>query len=144
MVAETMSGARTNDDPLKLISLLARVSELASEHSVPSVFAGLRCETGNAEFPGFLDYLESTLRVEDAIFRMTRERAVVHLADIDQEGAREVLGRVLADFRSECPAVEPSSFDMRLYQIDSGVGEVRAKVLLPALFAPRQGGAGKS
>ena len=74
-----MSGARSNDDPLKLISLLARVSELASEHSVPSVLAGLCCETGNLEFPGFIDYLESTLRVEDAIFRMTRERSVVQL-----------------------------------------------------------------
>jgi hypothetical protein len=33
---------------------------------------------------------------------------------------------------------------MRLYQIDSGAGEVRAKVLLPALFAPLQGDSRKS
>ena len=131
-----MSEARSNDDPLKLISLLARVSELATEHSVPSVLAGLCCKTGNLEFPGFIDYLESTLRVEDAIFRMTRERAVVHLADINEDGASEVLNRVLADFRSECPVVEHSSFDIRLYQVDSGAEEVRAKVLLTALFAP--------
>jgi len=135
MVATTMSTQRTNDDPLKLIALLARVSELASQHSVASVMAGLKSAVGNLEFPEFIDYLESTLRVEDAIFRMTRERVVVHLADIDERGAAEVLERIMRDFRDEFPAVEPLAIDMRLYEVEAGQEEIRAKVLLPALFA---------
>lgn len=133
-----MSGPRTNDDPLKLIALLSRVSELASQQLVPSVMAGLRSDVGNSEFPEFIDYLESTLRVEDAIFRMTRERVVVHLADIDEGGASEVLERTLRDFRDEFPAVEPIAMDVRLFEVEAGRDEVRAKVLLPALFAPKQ------
>ena len=135
MVATTMSTQRTNDDPLKLIALLARVSELASQHSVASVMAGLKSDVGNLEFPEFIDYLESTLRVEDAIFRMTRERVVVHMADIDERGASEVFERILGEFRDEFPAVEPLAMDMRLYEVPAGQEEIRAKVLLPALFA---------
>jgi len=138
MVATTMSGQRTNDDPLKLIALLARVSELAQEHSVSSVMAGLRSDVGNFEFPEFIDFLESALRVEDAIFRMTRERVVVHMADIDEAGASTVLERIMRDFRDEFPAVEPLAMEIRFFQVLSGDEEIRAKVLLPALFAPEE------
>jgi GGDEF domain-containing protein len=122
---------------LKLIVLLARVSELSAQHSVASVMAGLRCDVGNLEFPEFIDYLESTLRVEDAIFRMTRERVVVHLSDIDESGAGEVLERIQRDFQDEFPSVEPLAMEVRLFEVEAGRDEIRAKVLLPALFSPQ-------
>jgi GGDEF domain-containing protein len=137
MVATTMPGPRSNDDPLKLIALLARVSELAHRHSVNSVMTGLRSELGDAEFPEFIDFLESTLRVEDSIFRMTRERVVVHIADVDEAGATEVLERLLSDFQSEFASVEPLAMDVRMFPVPAGTEEIRAKVLLPALFAPK-------
>ena len=133
-----MSGPRTNDDPLKLIALLSRVSELAYRHSLTSVMAGLRSDVGDSQFPEFIDFLESTLRVEDSIFRMTRERVVIHLADVDEPAATEVLERTLADFQSEFPSVEPLSMDVRLFTVPAGTEEVRAKLVLPALFVPKR------
>jgi len=71
-----------NDDPRKLSAMIARVSELAETHAVSSVVVGVAAEEGDLLFPDYLAYLESALRVEDQIFRMTRERAVLYLADV--------------------------------------------------------------
>ena len=131
-----MTVQKNADDPLKLMAMLGRISELSSQHSVTSVVAGIYSETGNQLFPEFINFLESALRVEDAIFRMTRERAVVHLADIDKAAANEVLERIMLDFRAEFPTIDAAPFSIRLYEVESGTEELRAKVLLPALFAP--------
>ena len=104
MVANPMVG-QTNDDPRRLRSLLDRACDLAREHAVPSVMLGLTGVEGDGSFPEFIVYLQSALRVEDAIFRMTRERAVIHLADLDREQAREVFHRLLSDFSDEFPSM---------------------------------------
>ena len=90
MVANDPMTGQMNDDPRRLRSLLDRARDLAREHAVPSVMLGLTARTGDLNFPEFVAFLQSALRVEDAIFRMTRERAVVHLADLELEKAREV------------------------------------------------------
>lgn len=136
MVAFPMTG-QTNDDPRRLRSLLDRARELAQEHAVPSVMLGLAAREGDLDFPEFVAFLQSALRVEDAIFRMTRERAVVHLADLDVGGAREVFDRLLSDFADEFPATGSRDFDVRFYEVRPGISELRVRDLLTELFAPQ-------
>lgn len=133
MVANPMTG-HTNDDPRRLRSLLDRARDLAREHAVPSVMLGLAAREGDLDFPEFVAFLQSALRVEDAIFRMTRERAVVHLADLDAGGAREVFDRLLSDFADEFPAMGARDFDVRFYEVRPGMSELRVRDLLTELF----------
>lgn len=127
----------TNDDPRRLRSLLDRACDLAREHAVPSVMLGLAAREGDLSFPDFVVFLQSALRVEDAIFRMTRERAVIHLADLDRQAAEEVFGRLLADFCDEFPQSIAPNFDLRFYDVKPGGGSVRVKDVLTELFAPQ-------
>ena len=135
MVADSMAG-QTNDDPRRLRGLLDRACDLAREHAVPSVMLGMAAREGDLSFPDFVAFLQSALRVEDAIFRMTRERAVVHLADLDPRSAREVFDRLVADFGDEFPSMAAPDFDLRMYEVKPGVSEVRVKDVLTELFAP--------
>ena len=80
MIESTMS-SDLYDDPRKLSAMVARAASLAGEHEVSSALIGMAAEEGDPAFPDYIAYLQSALRVEDGIFRMTRERAVVHLAD---------------------------------------------------------------
>ena len=89
MVENPMAG-QTYDDPRRLRGLLDRARDLAREHAVSSVVVGLAGVEGDLVFPDFVSYLQSALRVEDAIIRLTRERAVVYLADLDLMSAQEV------------------------------------------------------
>ena len=127
----------TNDDPRKLRVLIDRVAELAQSRFVPSVVAGLAAREGDLDFPEFVSYLQSALRVEDGIFRMTRERAVLHLADVDTQRAGEVLDRLLAGFRDEFPSSSEPDFEVRLLEVESGPQELSVKAVLTHLFAPR-------
>jgi len=127
---------QSNDDPRKLSALIARVCDLASAHEVPSVVAGLAAEEGDLVFPEYVNFLRSALRVEDGIFRMTRERAVVHLADVDPKRAEEVLERLAGDFCDEFPAMRRPSFQLRMIEVKPGAGEIRVKDVLTRIFAP--------
>lgn len=123
-----------NDDPRRLRSLLTRAADLASTHSVPSVLVGLKAQRGDLCFPEFIDYLQAVLRVEDAIFRMTRERVVLHLADVDRAQTEEVLRRLIADFNEEYPAMNDADFDVRCVEVKPGLAELRVKDVLTELF----------
>jgi len=127
----------TNDDPRKLSALVARVSDLASDHDVPSVLAGLAAEEGDLVFPEYVHFLRSALRVEDGIFRMTRERAVIHLADVDPKQAEEVLERLTDDFCEEFPAMRRPTFQLRMLAVKPGAADVRVKDVLTRIFSPR-------
>ena len=126
-----------NDDPRKLRGLLDRACDLAKAHAVPSVMAGLASPEGDLVFPEFIEFLRSALRVEDAIFRMTRERAVVHLADLDRTGAQEVIERLCADFADEFPVTEPPAFEVRFYEVKPGSSDLRVKDVLTEIFSAR-------
>ena len=136
MVANPMAG-QTNDDPRRLRGLLDRARDLAREHAVPSVMLGLAGEEGDSSFPEFVAFLQSALRVEDAIFRMTRERAVIHLADLDLGRAEEVFGRLVSDFHDEFPSMSEPRFEARYYPVKPGSSTVRVKDVLTEIFAPK-------
>jgi hypothetical protein len=139
MVANPMAG-QTNDDPRRLRGLLDRACDLAREHAVPSVMLGLAADEGDSSFPEFVLFLQSALRVEDAIFRMTRERAVIHLADLDPGRAEEVFGRLVSDFCEEFPQSEEPRFTARYFEVKPGSASVRVKDVLTEIFAPASQG----
>jgi hypothetical protein len=126
-----------NDDPRKLSSLVERVCDLALAHSVPSVLAGLAASDGDLVFPEYVNFLQAALRVEDGIFRMTRERAVIHLADVDAARATAVLERLMSDFCDEFPSMDRPAFELRLYEVKPDAGRLRVKDVLTEIFAPR-------
>lgn len=128
---------QTNDDPRRLRELLDRALDLAREHAVPSVVVGLAGVEGDLAFPDFVAYLQSALRVEDAIFRLTRERAVVYLADLDPTRAQEVLARLATDFASEFPATAESTFEIHLFEVKPGSANLRVKDVLTQIFSAR-------
>ncbi|MCG8588996.1 MAG: hypothetical protein MJE66_06865 [Proteobacteria bacterium] len=123
-----------NDDPRKLRELLIRGSELARSHRLSSVVVGMAAQEGDLLFPEFVDFLESALRVEDGIFRMMRERAVVLLADVTEADAEEVAGRLVQDFCDEYPSLDAPRFEFRFFEVQPEKDELRVKEVLPALF----------
>ena len=127
-----------NDDPRKLSQMIARVSELAEQHKVCSVVVGVAAEEGDLLFPDYLAYLESALRVEDQIFRMTRERAVLYLADVDATCAAEVLVRIFAEFCDEFPTADPPEYEQRMLEVTPGVGELSVKDVLTSVFGSKE------
>ena len=135
MVETSMSG-QVNDDPRKLSAMIARAGDLAESHEVASVVVGLVAQPGDGRFPEYVDYLQGALRVEDAIFRMTRERAVVHLADCTEEQARKVLGRIAGEFQSEFPSLSALDFIERYIAVKPGDEKPRVKDVLTRIFAP--------
>jgi hypothetical protein len=136
MFESQMTGS-LNDDPRKLSALIERVCDLALSHSIPSVVAGLAASEGDLVFPEYVNFLQAALRVEDGIFRMTRERAVIHLADVDAGRANEVLERLATDFCDEFPSMSRPSFELRLYEVKPNAGRLRVKDVLTEIFAPR-------
>ena len=135
----TAGTATLNDDPRKLRSLLERASSLASEHQVTSVMVGLTSQRGDLRFQDFIDFLQSALRVEDGVFRMTRERVVLHLADVDRQLAIDVLERLLGRFQDEFPVSMETSFASEYVEILPGAGEPTLKEVLPTLFGAPSG-----
>jgi GGDEF domain-containing protein len=122
------------DDPRRLRELLTRARGLASDHELTSVLVGLAGFEGDPAFTEVVDYVESALRVDDSVFRMTRERVVLLLTDVDEAGARRVVTRILADFREHFPAPADPSIALGFFPVSAGSGEVTAKDVLPRLF----------
>ena len=98
---------------------------------------GLTGDQGDGSFPEFIVYLQSALRVEDAIFRMTRERAVIHLSDLDRERAQDVFQRLLSDFSDEFPSMTEPRFEVRYFDVKPGSENARVKDVLTEIFAPQ-------
>jgi hypothetical protein len=126
-----------NDDPRKLTQMIARISDLASSHAVCSVVVGVAADEGDLLFPDYLAYLESALRVEDQIFRMTRERAVLYLADVDATRAAEVLVRIFGQFCDEFPTAEPPEFEQRMLEVTPSVRSLTVKDVLTSIFGSK-------
>ena len=133
-MVEAQMTREQNDDPRKLSAMIARVSELAESHAVASVVVGVAAKEGDLLFPDYLAYLESALRVEDQIFRMTRDRAVLYLSDVSPAGAAEVLVRIFADFCDEFPTTDPPEFAQRMLEIQPGLGPLSVKDVLTSVF----------
>ena len=124
-----------NDDPRKLRDMLGRAEGLASAHSLCSVVVGVAGGEGDLLVPELLDFFESQLRVDDAIFRMTRERAVLLLADVDRPRAEEIVGRLLASFQERFTTVRDPELELGYFVVTPQTSELSVKQVLPALFS---------
>ena len=126
-----------NDDPRKLRGLLDKVVTLAVDHQLKSVLVGMSCAEGDLVFSDLVDFVGSTLRVDDSIFRMTRTRVVFFLADADRDRAEEIMERVIRDFNEQFAAVENPAVRLCYFEVAPGKEDVTLKSILPALFAPQ-------
>jgi len=131
---QAMVAAHSNDDPRKLREMLDKAASLAVDHSLRSVVVGLAAEEGDLLFPELVAYVESALRMDDAIFRMTRERAVLLLSDVDREGAEEVVGRLCSGFNDRFARLREPEVGFSFFEIAPNEGEISVKRILPMLF----------
>ncbi|HEY5657805.1 MAG TPA: hypothetical protein VIY27_08435 [Myxococcota bacterium] len=122
------------DDPRELRNLLDKASQLARVHELRSVVVGLAGFEGDLEFPEVVDYVESALRMDDSLFRMTRERAVVLLTDVDRKRALEIMERLLHEFRERFPSLTEPTVALGYYEVAPGDVPAIAKVVLPHIF----------
>jgi hypothetical protein len=130
----TLMTRQNADDPRKLRDVLARTQSLATLHDVPSVVVGFASVEGDLLFPEFLAFLESELRVEDQIFRLTRERALLFLRDVDRTQAASVVERLRDSFEREFPSVEPMRVEIRYFEVPPGRAELSVKTVLPVVL----------
>ena len=134
---EPMGLSGRNDDPRKLREMLGKAAGLANEHSLHSTVVGLAADEGDRLFPELVDYIESALRMDDAIFRMTRERAVLLLADVGHEGAKEIVERLVSGFRGRFASVRDPEVRFSFFEVKPDEVDVSVKRILPALFNPK-------
>jgi hypothetical protein len=127
----------SDTDPRRLRELFSRTGTLALEHAVPSVIVGLAGREGEPLVSELFEFIESALRMEDSIFRMTRERAVLFVADVGREQAEQVLERLLQDFHVRFPSAAPVELQVGYFRVEPGSVELTAKTVLPSLFGPR-------
>lgn len=127
------------DDPRRMRELLNRYTDLARKHSICSVIVGISAPEGDLVFPEVIDFLESALRVDDRIFRMTRERSLLFLADVDRAQAELVIARNLAAFRANfSPSAEPE-WSVRYFEVRPQAAPPSVRDVLPALFVAGAG-----
>jgi hypothetical protein len=123
-----------SDDPRKLRDLLDKAGSLASDYSLHSVVVGIAGREGDLLFPELIDFFESMLRVDDAIFRMTRERAVLVLADVDRARAGEIVERLMSGFQERFPTAVDPDIDFGFFEVTPEEEDVTVKHVLLALF----------
>ncbi len=121
-------------DPRRLRTLMDRASLLVRDHGVRSVFVGIAGTEGDLLVPEFIAFVESELRVEDGIFAMTRERALLLLTDVDRAQAESVLGRVAGEFESRFPSSASLDVSVRCFEVGPGSAHPTAKEILPVVF----------
>ena len=124
-----------NHDPLRLRELLSRAESLAAQHALPSVVVGMAGSEGDLIFPEIVDYVVSALRVDDAIFRMTRERAVLVLADVDRRRAEEILARLLSGFSEQYAQSAGPDIHLGYFEVTPQHKHLTVKEVLPMVFA---------
>ena len=131
MMAPLVSGA---DDPLRLREMLGRAASLASAHDLPSVVVGMAGREGDLLFPEVVDFFASALRMDDTILRLTRERVVLMLTDVDRAGAERIVRRLLAEFRERFATVGDPPISLGYFEVEPGMGSLTVKQVLPTVF----------
>ena len=134
-MAETSPSSDQNDDPRRLRELIEKVSNIASTYAVGSVVVGMAGAEGDLMFPEVVDFVGSALRIDDAIFRMTRNRAVLFLADADRERAQEIVERVMEAFAEQFATSESPNVGISYFEVAPGKEDLTLKNILPLLFA---------
>jgi hypothetical protein len=130
----TLQRSSADNDPRRLRELLGRVSDLADEHALTSVVVGMAGAEGDRVFPEVVDFVVSALRVDDSIVRMTRERSVLFLTDVDRSGAQEIMSRLLRDFGERFPAVSDPPVALGYFEVTPATRRATLKDVLLALF----------
>lgn len=133
-MSELDPGRPALDDPRRLREMLTRATGLAAEHSLVSVLVGVTGFEGDLLFPEVLNFVESSLRMDDLVFRMTRERAVLLLTDVNERQAQSVMRRLLEDFREHFPAADDPAIALAYFEVSDQVPPPTAKEVLPKLF----------
>jgi hypothetical protein len=128
-----IDGSRS-DDPRKLRDMLGKAASLSSDYSLRSVVVGVAGREGDLLFPEIIDFFESTLRVDDSIFRLTRERAVLVLADVDRARAEEIVERLMNGFRERFSTAVDPEISLGFFEVSPGERDVTVKHVLLALF----------
>jgi len=123
-----------NDDPRKLRELIHKAASYASEYDVTSVMVGISGTEGDLLFPEMVDFVGSALRVDDGIFRMTRERAVFLLADANRERAEEIMERVMVDFRESFTPSQEQRISFGYFEVTPQMPDLAVRDVLPVLF----------
>src|SRR2546426_8698544 len=134
-VMDTQVQITDTRDPRRLRELMERAETLAREHGLRSVVVGLAGFEGDTMFPEIVDYIESALRVDDSVFRLTRERVVLLLTDVDVEKASGIVHRLLGAFDENFPSANAPSIGLGFYEVAPGVSDVSVKAELQNLFA---------
>lgn len=124
------------EDLQRLRDILGRASTLAQEHALGSVLVGLAGREGDPDFPELIDFVESELRVEDAIFRLTRERVVLLIADVDGDASREIVERILLGYCERSSRARDPNVQIHYLEVSTATPSLTVKAVLPALFAP--------
>lgn len=127
------------DDPLLMRELLHKAATLSEKHDLTCVMVGMAANEGDLLFPEIVNYIESALRVDDAVFRMTRERVVLFLADVDRDGAEEIVRRNLAGFSEIFATKSEPAILLGFFEINSRTQEATMKDVLPKIFTPEPG-----
>ncbi len=126
-----------NDDPRRLRELLKRISGLAGEHALTSVVVGMAGGEGDLVFPDIVDYVTSALRIDDFIVRMTRERSVLFLIDVDRAGAEEIMARLLDEFGERFPRATAPGVSLAYFEVTPTTREATVREVLISLFSPK-------
>jgi len=124
----------SSDDPRRLRELMARAEGLAREHGLRSVLIGLAGGDGDPEFPEIVHYIESALRMDDQLFRLTRDRVVLLLTDVDVDGARSIVERLLAEYRERYPSLSKPRVGVGSFEVGPDCDDASIKQVLPGLF----------
>ncbi|MBW2313804.1 MAG: hypothetical protein JRH10_06400 [Deltaproteobacteria bacterium] len=138
----SISDAKNDDlartDPRRLRELMDRVVGLAEAHDVGSVVVGVAGRDGDLQISEFMDFIESALRMEDSIFRMTRERSVLFLADVDRAQAEDIVDRLMLSFAEQTASPKPPSVSLGFSLVEKGpTAPLLRDVLLEAFPARR-------
>lgn len=124
-----------NDDPRKLREVLKKASNLAKQFDLTSVMVGVSGTEGDRLFPEMVDYVGSALRVDDAIVRLTRDRAIFFLADTDRARAAEIIERLLVGFRETFTPAHEQRIALAYFEVTPGAEEcLSVRDVLPSLF----------
>ena len=129
-----------NDDPLLMRELLHKAASLSEQHDMSCIMVGMAANEGDLLFPEIVNYIESELRVDDAVFRMTRERVVFFLADVNRAGAEEIMRRNLAGFREVFATTSEPVVSLGFFEMNFHTQEATIKDVLPQIFAAEPGG----
>lgn len=138
MAAMAPTHSLPKHDPRRLRGMMDRASDLARTHQVTSVFVGIAGREGDLLAPEFIDFVESALRMEDVLFRLLRERAVVLLADVDRRQAEEIFERLREDFAARFAPASEFEMELGFYQVNGHGGHATAKVVLPVIFGAEE------